>query len=382
MPRSGMYSAFCMFFVLGALTASIGASLPDLREKFGPAHAVGDIVIFYNAGALAATAGIGILGRRIKIRVALSVLLGILSCGTAGMALSPSWSWYLSFATVAGIGYGGMTLIVNTAFARGFGEASVVMVNRVNAVFGVGAMLGPLSAAAVGRTDIRLLSLAACLTSMSCALVYRAGAALETPPRAAGKAETSAGSSPLGASVILFLVAGLFYAGTETSIGAWQSTQLVRSGWNTQAATTAASAFWAGMAAGRFIVPKITRRMYAGTAVLGYLASAVIMLLLAALPHMAVVAYPLAGLCLAPVLPTLIAWVSSLASIPQRATSALTLCCMLGNAAIPAAVQSLVGRHNPEAIPLVLAGSCAACLFWAFLARWARRGGVASRIVS
>ncbi|MDO0924211.1 MFS transporter [Streptomyces sp. TG1A-8] len=367
-------SAFCVFFVLGALTASLGASLPYLKTEFGSGHAVGRIVSCYNFGALAATALIGLLGRRARPRPTITLLLAVFAAATAGMALSPGWASYLCATTVAGAGYGGMVLTLNTAFARGFGHNSVIMVNRLNAVFGVGAILGPLATGPVGRTDIRLLALAACLLALPCILVRRMGVVLEQP----ASARTGGARPRLGrpsAVLVLFLVTGLLYAGLETSIGAWQSTHLQRSGWSLAAATMAASGFWAGMALGRLVVPQLTARLPAGTTVPLYLVSALGALLLAAVPHLAMAAYPLAGLCLAPVLPTVITWTSGVADVPQRATSVLTLCCMLGNATVPAVVEGLTDTRPPAAIPLTLAGFCALCLLFATLARRARRPG-------
>ncbi|MEU7060691.1 MFS transporter [Streptomyces sp. NPDC046197] len=367
--KAAVVSAFCVFFVLGALTASLGASLPYLKQEFGPGHQVGRIVSFYNFGALTATALIGLLGRRARPRPTITVLLAVFAAATAGMAVSPGWAWYLFAATVAGLGYGGLVLTLNTAFARGFGDNSVVMVNRLNAVFGIGAILGPL---ATGRTDIRLLSLAACLLALPCVLVRRMGAVLEHPglPRADDAPSRLRRPS---AVMVLFLVTGLLYAGLETSIGAWQSTQLQRSGWSLQAATMAASGFWAGMAVGRLVVPQLTKRLAARTSVPLYLVTALGALLLAAVPHLAIAAYPLAGLCLAPVLPTVIAWTSGVADVPQRATSVLTLCCMVGNTSVPAVVETLTDTRPSAAIPLTLAGFCALCLLFAVLARRARQ---------
>ncbi|MFE6055522.1 MFS transporter [Kitasatospora sp. NPDC056446] len=382
MARSAAVSAFGVFLVLGVLTASLGASLPFLRERFGAEHEVGRVVSAYNLGALAATVCIGLLGRRLNVRAAPPVLLAVFAAGAAGMAASPGWTAYLGCAAVTGIGYGGLALTLNTAFARGFAGNSVVMVNRLNAVFGIGAMLGPLAAGAVGHTDIRLLALAAAVCALPCFLVGRAGAVLATAPERA--APERSGSGPregrregrragAGLELLPFLLVGLVYAGMETSIGTWQSTQLVRDGWSTQAATTAASGFWAGMAIGRLVVPQLTRRIPGRTTLPAYLAAGLGALALAAVPHFAVVAYPLAGLALAPVLPTLIAWVSGVAEVPQRATSVLTLCCMLGNAVVPAVVGALSGSGGAVVIPVVLAGACLLCLGLAVWLRAARR---------
>ncbi|MEV7771915.1 MFS transporter [Kitasatospora sp. NPDC086791] len=373
MVRSAAVSAFGVFLVLGVLTASLGASLPFLRERFGAEHEVGRVVSAYNLGALAATVGIGLLGRRLNVRAAPPVLLAVFAAGAAGMAASPGWTAYLGCAAVTGIGYGGLALTLNTAFARGFAGNSVVMVNRLNAVFGIGAMLGPLAAGAVGHTDIRLLALAAAVCALPCFLVGRAGAVLAAAPAKADAGPRDGRRARIGLELLPFLLVGLVYAGMETSIGTWQSTQLVRDGWSTQAATTAAAGFWAGMAVGRLVVPQLTRRIPGRTTLPAYLAAGLGALALAAVPHLAVVAYPLAGLALAPVLPTLIAWVSGVAEVPQQATSVLTLCCMLGNAVVPAVVGALGGSGGATVIPLVLAGACLLCLGLAVWLRAARR---------
>ncbi|MFJ8628488.1 MFS transporter [Kitasatospora sp. NPDC093550] len=393
MGRAAAVSAFGVFLVLGVLTASLGASLPFLRERFGAEHEVGRVVSAYNLGALAATIGIGLLGRRLNVRAAPPVLLGVFAAGAAGMAASPGWAAYLGCAAVTGVGYGGLALTLNTAFARGFAGNSVVMVNRLNAVFGIGAMLGPLAAGAVGHADVRLLALAAAVCALPCFLVGRAGVVLAAPAGESGASGVSGARSRsgrpedgrgegdgreggqrarIGLELLPFLLVGLVYAGMETAIGTWQSTQLVRDGWSTQAATTAASGFWAGMALGRLVVPQLTKRLPGRSTLPGYLAAGLGALALAAVPHLAVVAYPLAGLALAPVLPTLIAWVSGVAAVPQRATSVLTLCCMLGNAVVPAVVGALSGSGGAVVIPLVLAGACLLCLG---LAMWLRAAG-------
>ncbi|MEU1288583.1 MFS transporter [Kitasatospora sp. NPDC005856] len=371
MARSAAVSAFGVFLVLGVLTASLGASLPFLRERFGAEHEVGRVVSAYNLGALAATVCIGLLGRRLNVRAAPPVLLAVFAAGAAGMAASPGWAAYLGCAAVTGIGYGGLALTLNTAFARGFAGNSVVMVNRLNAVFGIGAMLGPLAAGAVGHADIRLLALAAAVCALPCFLVGRAGAVLDVPE--AGSGPQGGPGVRVGLGLLPFLLVGLVYAGMETSIGTWQSTQLVRDGWSTEAATAAASGFWAGMALGRLVVPQLTRRLPGRTTLPAYLAAALAALLLAAVPHLAVVAYPLAGLAMAPVLPTLIAWVSGVAEVPQQATSVLTLCCMLGNAVVPAVVGALGGSGGAVVIPLVLAAACLLCLGLAVWLRAVRR---------
>ncbi|WP_441249949.1 MFS transporter [Kitasatospora sp. McL0602] len=365
LPTAVAASGFLLFFVLGATTASLGASLPFLADRFGAEHQVGRVVTWYNLGALLCVALIGLLGRRLPAKSALGGALALFVLGAAGMAASGSWTAFAVSAAVTGCGYGGAALLLNTAFARGFADDSVVMVNRLNAVFGIGAILGPLAIGAIGRTNIQTFPLIACLAALPCALAYRAGGVLRQP----GPAGPSTGGGLGRPQLAAFLVLGLLYAGMETSIGTWEATQLVRGGWSDGAAVQAVAGFWGGIALGRLVVPQLARRVSAQAALPVCLAVALAGLLLAAAPHAALPAYPLVGFAVAPVLPTLIAWISGVAAVPQRVTSLLSLACMLGNAVVPAVVGAAVGAGRAELVPLSLAAVCVLCLLAALAVR-------------
>ncbi|MFI0980198.1 MFS transporter [Streptomyces sp. NPDC021093] len=367
LARSTTVSAFVLFFTLGATTASLGASLPLLTEHFGTGHDVSRIVTWYNLGALVAVALLGLLGRRLPPRTAIGALLALFVVGAAGMAASPTWTGFAVSGAVCGSGYGGLALMLNTAFAHGFAGNSVVMVNRLNAVFGVGAILGPMGVGAVGRWNIQLFPLVAGVLALACLAAYRCGAALSFPRHtSAGARQGKDELTRLRLGV--FLAIGLLYAGLETSIGAWQTTQLVWSGWSESSAAQAGAGFWGGIALGRLIIPYLAKRLPVRLAIPLYLAAALGALLAAAVPYAAVFAYPLAGIALAPILPTLITWISHTAAVPQRATSLLTLSCMLGNTVVPACMAITAQSGRPATVALSLAAVCALCLGTALVA--------------
>jgi hypothetical protein len=67
-----------------------------------------------------------------------------------------------------------------------------------------------------------------------------------------------------------------------------------------------------------------------------------------------------AGLCLAPVLPTALAHLGT-AGRPQRATATVLTACMVGNASVPLLTGLLITRAAVP-VPVVLAGPAISCV--------------------
>ena len=172
-------SAFLMFAALGAATAALGAAVPVLRQEFGGGSAVALLVGVYNSGALAATLLGGAAPHATRTRAAGAVLVVAAVGGLVGTALAPTGTLLLACAAVAGFGYGGLVLTLNTAFSTRYGQRGVVMVNALNAAFGAGAVAGPLAVgSALGPAAVFLL-LAAVVTVAAGA----AGLVQTAPPR-------------------------------------------------------------------------------------------------------------------------------------------------------------------------------------------------------
>ncbi|MET9730464.1 MFS transporter [Streptomyces sp. NPDC006458] len=365
--RVGVLAAFAVFFVTGATTASLGAGLPLLEDRFGLTHGAGQVVVWYNVGAFVAVAALGAVGTWLALSRAVTLTLLLFSGGCLAMAASPAWALFCATAVVAGCGYGGLGLILNTAFGRGFGANSVVMVNRLNAVFGIGAAAGPLAAGTLGRWHIQAIPLIAAFLVLLCLPARLLDKGGDRPPVTA--AETTPSRSTPGMWIFLLCATGFLYAGTETSIGAWESTQLTWDGWSEPDAALATSGFWGGLVIGRLVLPALTRRIPAATLLPAYLAAGTLFIGLSAVSGLTSGAYLLAGIAVAPVLPTLIAWLIATVDKPQRWSSVLILGDMASNAAMPAAVGLLAGSQQPFLVSLALAGVCGMGLAVALVAR-------------
>ncbi|WP_158853475.1 MFS transporter [Saccharothrix deserti] len=363
-------SAFLMFAALGAVTAALGAAVPVLGEGLGGDPAVALLVGVYNSGALAATLLGGAALHSTRTPAAGAVLVAAAIGGLAGTAVAPTSTLLLASAAVAGFGYGGLVLALNTAFSTRYGQRGVVMVNALNAAFGVGAIAGPLAVgSALGPMAVFLLLAAAVAVAAGAA-----GLVPTTPARSKPDPEAAPGARPVAGTrtVATFALLGSLYAGLETSSAAWMSTHLVAQEWDPAAAARLTSLFWGGLAAGRLVIPRLARAAPT-MLVVGCLAGATVVLALTAWPGVAPVAIAAAGFCLAPVLPTALAHLGTTGR-PQRATAVVLTACMVGNATVPLITGLLVTRAAVP-VPLVLASLAACCTAVAVAAHRTTRTG-------
>lgn len=344
-------AAFVLFLALGAATAAIGAALPALHMAF----AVGDgarglLVSCYNAGALVAIIVCGIRKHAITARRELAILIGLFLVGCAGIGLAPSWSILLVSATVAGSGYGGAVLHVNTAFTRGFGQRTLLMLLFVNATFGVGAVSGPFLIGMVAESDVRPVFLAIALVVLVALPAYRC-ADLAGPDDASPTDSGHSRAVPLRV-LAPFLVLALFYAGLETGIGAWEATHLTWVGFTPSAAAQWVSLYWLGITVGRFIVPMIAQRpqrilpwcLLVATTATGA----------ATLPAAAPLSYVVAGLALAAVFPTAIAWMAGLVPAVRQANALVLIASLAGSVTHPLLIGFVADASRPTAVPIAL----------------------------
>ncbi|PPK65404.1 fucose permease [Actinokineospora auranticolor] len=335
-------AAFGAFLAFGAVVAGLGAALPFLRDHYdlGPTGG-GAVVSVFSLGALVAIAGCGIADRLLPPRATMSGLLAAFVLGLTAAGLAPSWPLLLVAVALTGIGYGGLAVHLNAAFARG--DRGLLMINLLNATFGAGAVLGPVVVAVVARFDVRWFFLIVALLAALCYPVVRCDVAQETDDSATGVRTTLLAALPF--ALIAFL-----YAGVETTIGAWESTYLTWTGIPAESAAGLTALFWAGLAVGRVIIPFLARRP--AVIVLTGFAVAAAGLGLAAVPGLAVAGHAVAGLGLAPVIPTVLAWLVTRTSRARLATSAVILCSMLGGAVHPSVIGALANAEAPAGIPL------------------------------
>ncbi|MEU6131686.1 MFS transporter [Saccharopolyspora sp. NPDC047091] len=358
-PSTGaVIAGFTLIVALGVAVASLGASLPFLREHYGIGVAAsGFAVVAFNVGALLSTLVCGLADRRLPPKPTVFVLLALFATGLGSAGAAPTWTLFVTAITVAGLGYGGLALYLNTAFASAFGRHNVLMINLLQAAFGIGAIIGPIATAATAPVDVRWTLTAMAVVTVLCWTAAGCCAAERRVPAAEG-----AGWSSLRMVLVVsapFIIAGIFYNGLETSVGAWASTHLTWSGMDPGDAARSTALFWAGLTAGRVIIPLAAKNLGPATLIRISLAIAVAVFSLSAWGAAPVLCYAVAGFALGPVLPTTLAWLSTATHRAQLANSILLTGCMAANVTHPWLVGITADPAKPWTIPAVLTGFAA-----------------------
>ncbi|MFC6801455.1 MFS transporter [Deinococcus caeni] len=382
MPLSLLATGTAAFFTLGLIQAMYGPSFPLFQARYGVSTAgVGVIASAHFLGSAVAPPLVGLLLRRLSVRAGMSFSLLVLAAGMLGVVFAPSWALAVAAAFVGGLGLGGVSACLNAAYASVGARA----VNLVNAVFGVGSMVSPLLVAgltgagagvATGIPGGPFLVVAAL-----CAVTFVVGRVWGVPDIAPAP-QDGAPARP-GVQFALFAALIASYVGLEAGYGAWTVRYLTEL--RVADAALILSAFWAALTVGRVLTGVFAARLRPERVVLGSAAGLLLCALAASVPGLAGAAFVLAGLALAPVFGTTLAWLTR--TLSARLVPFLLVAGSLGGVIAPALLGVLFARWGAPAVPAFL-GTLAAllALFTVLAARQARAGvgggrALAGRIV-
>jgi fucose permease len=335
-----------VFGLLGLFQATLGPLIPLLRDREQlDAATAGLIVSGFFGGCLVSTAVGGALSDR-WARRPLYIVSAVLFLGGLGMlALPLGWPFPLLAVAVAGLGFGGLVLIVNTVMAaRGLTHVALV-----NGTYGLGAAAGP---ALISVTHGGYL-FAILAVGVLVALPLR----MDVPAAPVERER-------LTVSPVLLLFCGLLfcYAGVETGLSSWEATNLRAHGYAPDTAAALTSLFWLGLAAGRLLVPMVTRTWAEARIVVTALLACVGGLTLIVVDVSAPVGFFLLGVCTGPVFPTTLAWIAATLPHPRRVNAIVLTVAMLGNATVPALIGYGMRGTSDLALPLFVLVALVGCL--------------------
>ncbi|HEX6257697.1 MAG TPA: MFS transporter [Euzebyales bacterium] len=312
--RPATLAAAATFLAIALPLGMLGVVWPDARLELGRSlGSLGVVTSTYGlVRLLTATSGRPIARRVGMGRAFVAGLVGLAASGAA-LALAPTWSLFLA-ATVALAFTGGVvdSLVALYLSTRG----DVADAGLVHGMFGVGASVGPLVVATLpGWRSALGAAVVATIAAMAVAVQARtswpapAGGQSRVVPR-----QASPPRRRVAVSVGVFVAA----VAVEVTLGQWSYAWLTEArGVTAAAAALAVSAFWGGSTAVRLVMsrPRIAALIERwGLASSGVVAAAVLSTLavLPALPDpVAVLAFGIMGVALAPVVPTLFAKTSA-----------------------------------------------------------------------
>jgi fucose permease len=344
------------FVLIGVLGAAYGVALPAFARDFdlGPG-AAGLILTVQALGAVAAVLAqlAGVPGLSSRLAIALIAL------GTGIIALGPTWIVTMGGGVVAGAGFGLIATHVNRDFLTGFGPRGPGMVGLVNAVSGIGLIVGPLIYVWAGGSP-RILFGGIAVLALAIIPLFPAGAGAQDGPR---------GLPPLWQPRMGVLGLNLWSVALEGALGGLGVTALIAIGWGEPQAAQLASGFFAAFLVARLSLYWLTRVLdnahiyllgVAGTAVAAGLAAA----------GFTGFGHVLSGATIALCFPAFFVWGARVLGPDPRMSAAMLLSGFIGGALGPlifGAIVAVVGLPNlyltiafgAGALALVLAAAIA-----------------------
>lgn len=344
-----------LFGLLGLYQSTLGPLIPIIRDDNHLTGATAGLLVSgFFAGSLASTVAGGALPERWARTYLVVVPAALLLAGSAGLVVRGPWPLPLLAVVVAGLGFGGLVLVVNTAMASQPGRRGVTLANLVNGVFGLGAAAGP---ALVGLTrDVGYPYLFGVLAVAILLTLPNRHLGAVRPAEVAARSGRAPGLLPLFGALLFC------YAGIETGLSSWETVHLEAHGYPPGTASALTSLFWLGLAASRLLVPLLTTRWPPARLIATTLTGMFGALVLIAVPNLAPAGYLLAGALAGPVFPTALAWHASTHPDPRRGNAVLLAAAMIGNVTAPAALGYTMQATSDLLLPALVAVPVLACL--------------------
>lgn len=356
--RATVLSVSITYLAFAVPTSMLGVLWPDVRDRFGQSLGkLGLVTLAYGIGRLS-TATIGRRAiRRMGMGPAFSAGLVTFAFTCAFMALSTSWVTFLAAVTALGAAAGSLDSIGATFIA---GRASVGDAGLIHGSYGIGATFGPVIVAAVQNWR---LSAAAGAIVAGGALVTAASAKGQWPLSTTVEPSKAAPTArvPQFAVTVSMLTLGAFVA-IEVMTGVWAFTYLTEGrGVSDRAAAIGVAGFWAGATIGRLTMshPAVARLINrVGLAGVASACAAMLLGLVVAPRGVGLGCLMLAGVALAPIVPSMFATTSGRvgASLVTRVSGWQLIATNLGAITVPAFVGELVDSQGPDIIPTVAIG--------------------------
>ncbi len=346
MSSAAIVASFMAFLLIGAVQAFYGP-LQFALQSFYDVPDSSLIISLHFLGSVTGILTFAPAMRRTGSRWALVGSSALLGLGCLGVAVAPTWVLALTGAYVIGLGFGGISIGLNTLFTSSFGARSAAMTNVLNAMFGVGSILGPFVISfSADRHAPPFLGIAALCLPM--ALMF--------------SALSNHGSSQLGAVRLritavfaLFIVLFFVYTGLEVGTANLQPRHLRDVLLYSESSAALWNAlFWGGLTASRLLVAPIALRFSASSIVVGSALLALLGAVLTQFPGIAPYAYVLIGLGCGPMFPTGLVWFTRAVPNGTAMISTIIAAASLGAVVLPPVLSNLAS--DATRVPITMIG--------------------------
>ena len=342
--------ASAIFASLGLTSGGWGPVLPWLADKHDLGIGTVGITLFVlNAGALS-----GILLTQLLVRtktILWFIRLGIIAFGIgfSGIVLAPEFGYVLAAAFFAGFGFGVLDVGLIQAITRSDNRSSV-KINFSNAVFGIGAILGPLLVAILTAEYLPNIMIT---TVVIAALALLLLSGLNWGVEVNSQQIQVVRNKPM---LTIFFIGIAFYVGLEVSAGSWLPTLMQERTGSLESGAISGALFYLMFTIGRIVATPLSHKVSAENLLLGSVGLAFPVVLSAiALPDFAPYGIALMGLLIGPVFAAASDWIAARTPGDPLATTLLLLAAMTGALILPPAAGFLLERFGAEVLPVLLA---------------------------
>jgi hypothetical protein len=337
------------FVLMGAGAALYGPTLPYFTESFELQSGTAGLVLStHGAGAILGVLSALVIAGRSIARWRPAISMAALGLGTLLVGTAPTWLLTLVGVLFIGIGYGALTVGVNSLFAVGFGRRSPAMVNLLNGVFGIGSISGPLIILLNPDNPRFPFLILASVSVLLLPLGLMMDDRVPTVPTGNKKNQHYA----LLAAFVLLLALG---AGLEASTAGYAATYLVATGVTASGAATITALFFVAFTVSRLVATPLSLRFKPAELTLGGLGLAAILLLASHYDKLAPISIILSGAAIALIFPNCFNWLSSVFSTSSGAVLVLAGA-LAGGMVIPAVIAQVVASLGELSIMSTLLG--------------------------
>jgi len=223
-------ASLTLLFWLGFFVATPGAVLPFWRGEFG---VLGGMAAFFDLQLAGLLAGVWLATRLRNRQPAIPLGAGAMAAAYLVMSLAPSFVWLVAAAGAGGVAQGLLNVHANGLVGELHPRTRVLMLNRINAAFGVGAIAAPLLLTMVPwRWGFALA-----------ALGWLIGGALAWGAPAVRERLGAPDPAALLRVMPLLAAVGLYVA-VESSISAWSGAYLTELGYPVRLAGFLLAGYW------------------------------------------------------------------------------------------------------------------------------------------
>lgn len=356
--RRAVFACMVVMTSIGLLVATYGIAIPGFKEQFGVSDAAaGAGLALQSAGAvvgvLAAPFALRPFGNRTTL-MASAVLLG---GGALALAFAFSWPMVLVSALIAGLGLGGVDMLITQLLIIGAGTRGPALVNVAHGFFGVGTVLSPAVLALIG-TDRYWAIFAAVGVANAIAVACLGGlAARPTPVDAPEESGTPVARAHwfVGAAVVAgFVLLYVTHFGVQSGIGTWEPTFLGALGHDESSAAWATSGYWFAMVVGRFAAAGLTRLVSIPVLVTVSCIGMAASLVWAMHEPSAMWAFLLCGFFIGPIFPNGLTWLASSGFAHGHRFSYVVAGSMVGQAFAPWLIGVAIEHGGTTVMPFTL----------------------------